>query len=92
MQFSDNDECVDSPDCSEHAQCFNTGGSYTCMCHDGFYGDGKNCEGKTLHNNNQLLIYYNKCQTRKNWFISHISEQGTVGTITRDILCHRLAL
>ena len=32
--------------CHENATCTDTDGSYTCMCDDGYTGDGFNCEGE----------------------------------------------
>lgn len=36
--YVDFDECTDNKyhDCSEHAQCFNLRGTYTCSCKEGF--------------------------------------------------------
>ncbi|CAH1772454.1 unnamed protein product, partial [Owenia fusiformis] len=37
-------ECMESDlPCSEHAECKDTDGSFTCYCKDGFQGDGFNC-------------------------------------------------
>ena len=44
--YSDLDECViNKHDCSSHADCGNTAGSYQCVCRPGFTGDGITCEG-----------------------------------------------
>ena len=43
----DIDECSNnSHDCSANAICTNNEGSYTCLCIDGYSGDGKTCNGK----------------------------------------------
>ena len=35
-------KCVKTS-CNENADCFNTPGSFNCVCKTGFTGDGKNC-------------------------------------------------
>lgn len=40
----DVDECSQVNECSEHACCHNTAGSYYCKCREGYYGDGYTCE------------------------------------------------
>lgn len=46
---SDVDECSESTDdCSPDAVCINTVGSFTCICNDGYTGDGIVCTGKNL--------------------------------------------
>uniref|UniRef100_A0A8C4N059 Sushi, von Willebrand factor type A, EGF and pentraxin domain-containing protein 1 n=1 Tax=Equus asinus asinus TaxID=83772 RepID=A0A8C4N059_EQUAS len=39
----DVDECAVGSDCSEHASCLNTNGSYVCSCIPPYTGDGKKC-------------------------------------------------
>lgn len=53
----DIDECARASDdrCDEHATCRNTPGSYTCMCGDGFEGDGFTC---TVAVETDVLVYY----------------------------------
>ena len=45
----DIDECTKMVhNCSQHAQCTNTVGSFTCACNSRYYGDGVNCAGDSL--------------------------------------------
>jgi len=42
----DIDECAENNgECSDHAVCSNTEGSFTCSCNDGFTGNGFTCTG-----------------------------------------------
>ena len=46
LYFADVDECERGLDmCHYNATCNNTIGNYSCMCDDGFRGDGFNCTG-----------------------------------------------
>lgn len=62
--FLDIDECSSGHQCDSSATCYNTGGSYTCICNSGYTGDGRTCKGKlntffvliTHVNRNELLI------------------------------------
>ena len=42
----DVDECRFSDTCdnSSRADCMNTPGSYTCVCKEGYKGDGRSCK------------------------------------------------
>ena len=48
VYFTDIDECATSHECSDHANCNDTDGSYWCECWSGFQGDGYNCTGQSL--------------------------------------------
>ncbi|CAB4044131.1 fibrillin-1-like, partial, partial [Paramuricea clavata] len=43
----DTDECSEKSKnkCDMNANCTNTPGSYNCLCHTGFLGNGKSCRG-----------------------------------------------
>ena len=41
-------ECEGVNGCHENAMCSNTDGSYECTCHQGYTGDGRQCEGKNI--------------------------------------------
>ena len=41
--------------CSMNATCKNTVGSHSCMCKDGFTGNGINCTGK------DCKVYHYQC-------------------------------
>ena len=46
---ADIDECAFSRDnCDENSLCHNTVGSFSCVCDDGFVGDGTACTGKNI--------------------------------------------
>ena len=46
----DVDECEEGTHgCHGNATCANTIGSYTCMCVDGFTGDGRQCQGQFVN-------------------------------------------
>ena len=50
LLFIDIDECENGQDnCSVHAVCHNTPGSYECDCKDGFIGDGIVCISMYMH-------------------------------------------
>ena len=45
--ISDIDECeVGTDSCDSNATCNNTIGSFTCVCNEGFSGDGRTCTGE----------------------------------------------
>ena len=48
--YLDFDECKDERfnSCHEYAYCTNIDGSYICNCFEGFFGDGKKCQGMLL--------------------------------------------
>ena len=46
---ADIDECaLGIDDCAENANCTNTPGSFSCMCDEGYVGDGITCVGKHI--------------------------------------------
>ena len=53
--FTDIDECAEGThQCDEHADCADTEGSYDCICHQGYDGDGFSCDGKPLPSKQQI--------------------------------------
>ena len=46
--FADIDECSSSHKCDSSATCYNTDGSYICVCNSGYSGDGRTCRGREL--------------------------------------------
>ncbi|XP_078597688.1 signal peptide, CUB and EGF-like domain-containing protein 3 [Branchiostoma floridae x Branchiostoma japonicum] len=50
----DVDECSDGTDnCDADATCYNTPGSFSCICNDGFGGDGLTCNDVDECSNNE---------------------------------------
>ena len=55
--------------CSENANCFNTEGSYSCTCRNGFIGNGITCLSTliSVHNYSMFITFYavdnNDCGT-----------------------------
>ena len=43
--FVDIINCENDDGCHDNATCSDANGSYTCLCQDGFTGDGFNCTG-----------------------------------------------
>ena len=52
------DHCADETDnCDDNADCSYTGpGTFSCECHDGYIGDGIECDGRFLN----FLFYHNR--------------------------------
>ena len=49
LNIADIDECMtNAHDCHSNASCTDTDGSFTCMCNDGFEGNGTTCTSKSL--------------------------------------------
>ena len=46
--FTDILECNSTHACDGNATCSDGNGSYTCLCDDGYTGDGFTCKGKSL--------------------------------------------
>ena len=45
--------------CDGNATCYNTDGSFTCSCNEGYYGNGELCSpvGKTINDHTINNIY-----------------------------------
>ena len=46
--LQDVDECFSGHQCDSSATCYNTDGSYMCICDSGYTGDGRTCRGIDL--------------------------------------------
>ena len=68
--FEDTDECSSgSHDCSAHAYCNNTVGSFICTCKAGFSGDGKKCKSKKA-----IFVFFSKQRLlQPSMFVSSIT-------------------
>ena len=59
LHFSDVNECVDELQvCDQNAVCSNTDGSFTCVCAEGWTGDGKLCLGKSIIEHVKMLGHH----------------------------------
>ena len=56
LRFIDINECKGQTNCHWKANCTNTIGSYDCTCKRGMTGDGYQCEGKVVGENNIGMI------------------------------------
>lgn len=57
VSLSDVDECLaNTHECSHHAECVNTEGSYRCRCKPGFRGSGFDCSGETEKLTTNLVV------------------------------------
>ena len=55
----DIDECTaDNGGCSVDASCSNTVGSFTCICHNGFTGDGFTCTGESAEEYARIILRF----------------------------------
>ena len=64
---TDINEClnVTSNICDINADCVNTYGSFTCVCHSSYYGDGISCSSKLIIRYESLTSL--KKNYRGNW-------------------------
>ena len=84
--LSDVDECSkNGSPCGENAECFNNDGSYTCICKDGFTGDGRDCLGK-LHCGNKCLIVKQFTYLLIFYFVFNVF---VVAAVVGDVSCCR---
>ena len=63
----DIDECSSGHQCDSSATCYNTDGSYTCICNNGYTGDGRTCRGKSQEH--IVIAFYQTLKKRLqyNW-------------------------
>jgi hypothetical protein len=56
---SDIDECATfSHDCSLDADCINQVGTFGCVCHEGFVGNGVDCNGEFISLNGEQMLQF----------------------------------
>lgn len=49
LVFPDTDECANhAHDCGKNAVCYNTYGSFTCSCIQGYKGNERQCDGTKM--------------------------------------------
>ena len=72
----DIDECaIKTDNCSLHAICNNTEGSFNCSCKDGFIGDGVNCTGNCKF---LFLVHLSTCYLLNHDDIKYIDDDKEV--------------
>ena len=88
----DIDECSSGHQCDSSATCYNTDGSYTCICNNGYTGDGRTCRGTSQKQMfNRLLTSLKKAFTIQvmsfNYFyakkLKAVSSQWSITIIIR---------
>ena len=61
--------CDNDDGCHDNATCTDDNGSYSCVCKDGFTGDGFNCTGNKLNyhfDNPDIQSFRESCSDLKN--------------------------
>ena len=54
---ADTNECMEEPlQCGPYAECFNTDGSFYCVCYTGYSGSGTSCTAGMLWMHNRLVL------------------------------------
>lgn len=69
FKLDDNECALGTDTCNENAVCFNTIGSYSCVCKLGYTGDGHSCSG-TLSNHEMLVKSINHCC--RPWWVQRV--------------------
>jgi len=62
---SDLNECdTNHGGCSTYADCINTPGSFSCLCREGFHGNGFNCTRKLVSLHYDIIqTTYSSCRS-----------------------------
>lgn len=72
--FSDLDECLSGArPCDVNASCTNSDGSYSCVCNQGFTGNGTVCDGMFIHasySNPTYCVHYSFWSIKEKCFCS----------------------
>ena len=56
--MKDTNECLEEKhNCSPNAKCINSMGNFSCVCHEGYHGNGNTCTGIYLAYILLLLIF-----------------------------------
>lgn len=92
--LADENECLrDKNVCGFGAVCENVRGSYLCQCQDGYYYDGKSCQGKfisfyiSVHTHTVMFLFHWKIRFTVFWTrcLSYLAIH--VNTISAAIFC-----
>ena len=81
---SDINECdLNTHNCSNNTECYNTNGSFVCNCSDGFSGNGVICEGKQTVN--FFWVYNNKKKWEKYNFLKQTKKETLLLALFKEI-------
>ena len=86
----DIDECNSNGDpCHSNATCTDTEGSYTCVCDEGFTGDGYNCSGRWRLMSSRFCMEIKKYEII---FYKYGLKHYTLSSLRRGIYANKITI